>query len=108
MAQRLLAGIGNMNAHNMLFQAGIAPDTRVSALKAPERENLAANLARVFADAIAGRTDVNRLPEAGLLGHGSAGAACPRRGQTIEKARVSGRRIYYFPWCQSTPHAEAT
>ena len=47
MAQRLLAGIGNMNAHNMLFQARIAPDTRVSALKAPERENLAANLARV-------------------------------------------------------------
>jgi len=47
MAQRLLAGIGNVYAHGILSQAGIAPDTRVSALKASERENLAANLARV-------------------------------------------------------------
>jgi formamidopyrimidine-DNA glycosylase len=47
MAQRLLADIGNGYADAIPFQAGIAPDTRVSALKAPERENLAANLARV-------------------------------------------------------------
>jgi formamidopyrimidine-DNA glycosylase len=47
MAQRLLAGIGHGYADAIPFQAGIAPDTRVSALKAPERENLAANLARV-------------------------------------------------------------
>src|SRR5262249_43377119 len=114
MDQKVLAGIGNIYADEILFDAGIHPTRSSSSLSAPEVARLCAKIPEVLARAIdaegssfdAGYRTVLGL-EGGFLAqnsvYGRKGAPCRRCGGAIEKTRITGligRPTHYCPSCQ--------
>src|SRR2546430_14014481 len=78
--QKLIAGIGNIYADEILFRAQIHPATQVSALK----EKTVAKLFRVARDilkkAIDAKADMDRMPKSWLLPRRGKARKCPRCG----------------------------
>lgn len=110
MDQSLLAGIGNIYADEILFQAKLHPEARVQDLGRNALSKLYKTMRRVFRVAIdrgAGSEDmVNRLPKTYLLRHREEGQSCPRCKGTIEAIKTAGRTTYYCPRCQTKPRGD--
>lgn len=104
MDQSLIAGIGNLCADEILFQAGLHPKASVAALDADTLAMLYRVMRRVLETMIergAGSERLlDRLPDGWLLPRRAEGAACPRCGARIETTKVSGRTTYFCPRCQ--------
>jgi formamidopyrimidine-DNA glycosylase len=98
--QRLIAGIGNIYADEILFCARMHPATQVSALK----ERTAAKLFRVtryiLEKAIAAEADANLMPKSWLLPHRGKGGNCPRCGHELKSATIGGRTAWFCAHCQ--------
>lgn len=103
MNQELLAGIGNVYSNEILFQAGIHPDTKVRNLDDDARRNLFQTMRRVLKTAIERQADPEEFPRSWLLPN--IGGNCPRCGTAIVKSKVSGRTAQFCPECQ--PHGPA-
>ncbi len=108
--QRVLAGVGNIYADEVLHAACIAPhrpghtlsSTEVQALHAALRSVLAQaieNRGTTFSDYRDGKGDPGQHQQA-LRVYGQAGAPCPRCGCRIERDRLGGRSAYHCPRCQ--------
>lgn len=110
MDQSLLAGIGNIYADEILFQAKLHPDARVQDLSTDALRKLYKTMRRVLQVAIdrgAGSEDlVNRLPKTYLFPHREAGESCPRCRGTIKTIKRAGRTSYYCPRCQPKPRGD--
>ena len=100
MDQRLLAGVGNLMADEILWRARVNPRTPVQRLGRTRRERLHDALGDVVRESLpAGRvphgerwlTRVRDMP----------GARCPRCGTSLRKATVAGRTACWCPRCQS-------
>ncbi|HUF29111.1 MAG TPA: hypothetical protein VMM77_00510 [Gemmatimonadaceae bacterium] len=78
MDQHAIAGIGNVYADEILFQAGIHPRRSASALDRRELSRLFTKLQKVLRKAIAARADPARMPKSFLLPRRRRGALCPR------------------------------
>lgn len=100
MNQGILAGIGNVYADEMLYQAGIHPNRRVDQLNDKDRANLFRTLRRVLQTAIDRQADPKKVPRGWLLPHREKEASCPRCSGRVQKTRVSGRATYFCPACQ--------
>jgi len=100
MNQRILAGVGNIYADEILFQAGLHPKTAVSDLAYHELARTCGALRRVLSAAIEARATPADMPRGFLLPRREQGAPCPRCGTPIERIRVSGRSTYLCPECQ--------
>ncbi|MGM0516287.1 MAG: Fpg/Nei family DNA glycosylase [Pseudomonadota bacterium] len=100
MDQACIAGIGNVYADEMLFQAGLHPRTEVAALDGEATETLHAIMRRVLTTAIEARADPDRLPSDWLLPHREKGAHCPRCDGELATVEACGRRSWYCPDCQ--------
>ena len=109
MDQKRLAGVGNIYANEALWQAGIRPARRASALTRAEaarlldalREILTASIAlrgttfRDFQDAYGGRGGYARE----LKAYGRGGEACVSCGATLQEThKLEGRSTV---WCRS-------
>lgn len=94
MNQSALAGLGNVYVDEVLFQAGIHPETSVDRLDQHVVGKLFRTMERVLRKAIEARADVRRLPSTWLLPHREPDATCPRCGGSIRRIRVSGRATY--------------
>jgi endonuclease-8 len=114
--QRVVAGIGNVFKSEILFLAGIAPFTLVSALSDGEldrlvdtaREQLAANVmspSQTLSSAIGRRTTRSLDPREKLWVYSRGGKPCRRCGSLIQsrKAGPDARLSYWCPTCQATP-----
>jgi len=114
MDQKLLAGIGNIYADEVLFRAGIHPSRIASGLKRAEIERLHPLIGEVLHEAIraegssfdAGYRTVLGL-EGGFLAqnavYGRGGQPCPTCGSAIEKTKIAGligRPTHFCPRCQ--------
>lgn len=93
--QSRIAGIGNVYADEMLFQARIHPKTSAGALDADVIERLHHEMRRVLEAAVEAR--VEDFPDWFLLPHREDGGRCPRCGAVVEKLRVSGRVTWICP-----------
>jgi formamidopyrimidine-DNA glycosylase len=114
MDQKVLAGIGNIYADEILFRAGLHPQRPSSGLRDEEISRLHGAIRPVLEEAIAaegssfdgGYRTVLGL-EGGFLArnavHRRRGEPCPACGEAIVKTRIAGligRPTYYCPGCQ--------
>lgn len=111
--QKLVAGIGNLYASEMLHAAGIDPRRSAAELKAAEYAKLYKNMQRILTQAIlhegstlSDGTYRNALNQAGSyqnqhLVYDRAGRPCPTCGSgTITRIVQAQRSTFYCPCCQ--------
>ncbi|NIR58589.1 MAG: Fpg/Nei family DNA glycosylase [Gammaproteobacteria bacterium] len=100
MDQGLIAGIGNIYADEVLFQAGIRPTTRVDAMGDEDVSRLYDAMRSTLQATIEAQADPEQMPEGFLLPQRHQDGRCPRCGRALARVRVSGRTSYYCPRCQ--------
>ena len=108
--QGIVAGIGNIYADEILFEARIHPETDVSRLGAASWRRLWPAVGLVLRRAIRHRGTTLRDYRDGdgepggfqsrLRVYGREGEACPRCGAAVRLVRVAGRSSHYCPRCQ--------
>lgn len=107
MDQSFLAGIGNLYADEILFQAKLHPNASVQNLDPKALGNLYTTMRRVLRVAVdrgAGSEElVDKLPRSYLLPNREAGRDCPRCGGSIKAIKAAGRTTYLCPRCQRKP-----
>jgi formamidopyrimidine-DNA glycosylase len=117
MDQKVLAGIGNIYADEILHVARIHPERCAATLSAPERKRLHRAIGKVLTTAIAleGSTfDAGYRTVLGLEGgflaqnfvYGRENQPCRACSEPIFKTRIAGligRPTYYCPRCQARP-----
>jgi formamidopyrimidine-DNA glycosylase len=97
MDQHVLAGIGNVYADEILFQARLSPLARLSLAKPPTWRKLYRVTRKVLSRAIEVRANPMSLPRTYLLHHRDRDGRCPRCGQSLQTMKVGGRTTYYCP-----------
>ncbi len=98
--QSALAGLGNVYADEVLFQARVHPRSPAARLSDERLRRLHRCMVRVLAAVIAAQADITRLPDGYLVSHRNEGEPCPRCGGEVQPIEVGGRRGYYCPQCQ--------
>jgi formamidopyrimidine-DNA glycosylase len=112
--QRVVAGIGNIYADEILHRAGLHPERRASELSRAEVEKLWASLVGVLSEAIGkgGTTIRDYVDGRGRRGdfvyslrvYGRGGQQCVSCGQgTVERRTIAGRTTHWCPVCQAAP-----
>jgi formamidopyrimidine-DNA glycosylase len=107
MDQARIAGIGNIYADEILFQARLHPAIAANGLDAGMRHRLFAGMKHALQTAIdcgAGAENfTDRLPKGFLLPERHAGGHCPRCGTPLMIDKRGGRTSYHCPKCQPEP-----
>jgi len=101
MDQSRIAGIGNIYADEILFQAGIRPERKAADLTEKERARVFRRMHHILqtaADRLAAEKD---FPRTWLFAKRGEKSPCPRCDGTIRSMKVSGRTTWYCPHCQS-------
>ncbi|MFD1343880.1 Fpg/Nei family DNA glycosylase [Litorisediminicola beolgyonensis] len=101
MAQKKLAGLGNLWSDETLFRAGIAPDRTASGLDEGQLDSLYDEMRHVLGTLLDLNADYSKLPDDWLLRAREEGVDCPRCGGTITKTTVGGRSAYHCTEHQS-------
>jgi formamidopyrimidine-DNA glycosylase len=108
MDQSVAAGIGNLYADEILFQARLHPRTPGRALGKAKRKTLFEKIEEVLQTAIdcgAGAEQLlERLPKGWLLPQRHEGGICPRCGKKLGMLKAAGRTSYHCPRCQPEPN----
>ncbi|MFW6127252.1 MAG: bifunctional DNA-formamidopyrimidine glycosylase/DNA-(apurinic or apyrimidinic site) lyase [Thermodesulfobacteriota bacterium] len=107
---RLLAGLGNIYACEVMFAAGLHPATPAGALSLEEWDRVLQETRRILKRAIrqGGTTVNNYLDSRGetglfqleLMVYGRAGEPCRRCGAAIQRLVQAGRSTFFCPRCQ--------
>ena len=108
--QRYVAGIGNIYADEILFQAGIHPETLINVLEEEELHRLWLAIVDRLEQGIkyGGSSIKDYVDSFGNAGtfqehhkvYGKGGQACVKCGAVIEKIKIGGRSTCYCPICQ--------
>jgi len=110
MDQRVVGGVGNIYANEMLYRAGIRPSRRAGSLTRREIEALAHAARAVLTEAVQlggssisdfrdgrGRPGYFQLQ---LAVYQRKGEPCPRCAAPIKRVTLAGRSSFYCPKCQ--------
>jgi formamidopyrimidine-DNA glycosylase len=110
MDQKLIAGIGNIYANEMLYEAGIRPRRRASRLRLSELRRLSKAMRKVLREAvrlggssISDYRDADGRPGYFQIHHtvyDRADQPCRRCATIIRRIVLSGRSTFYCPKCQ--------
>lgn len=98
--QHVIAGIGNLYADEILFQAHIDPRSPAGSLGSTRAHALLTAMRRVLRLAIARRVDLQRFPRTWLLPHRSPSGRCPRCRRRFKCLHLAGRTCYVCVSCQ--------
>ncbi|MFW6168973.1 MAG: zinc finger domain-containing protein, partial [Planctomycetota bacterium] len=101
MNQEIVAGLGNVYADEVLFQAGIAPARRVDEFDDKTLRKLYQTMRRVLNTAVRNNAEVSRLPRTYLLRQRAPDGHCPRCGRPLKNLKVGGRGTYLCDHCQT-------
>jgi formamidopyrimidine-DNA glycosylase len=102
--QKLIAGIGNIYADEILFRTRLYPATEISALKAKTVSKLFRATRYILKKAIESKADADLMPKSWLLGHRGKGGKCPRCGRELKSATIGGRTAWFCADCQRKSH----
>ncbi|HET9074054.1 MAG TPA: DNA-formamidopyrimidine glycosylase family protein [Solirubrobacteraceae bacterium] len=94
--QGAIAGVGNLLADEVLWQAQIAAPRRTDTLSEEDLDRLRRELRKAIRYAIA-HGGVHTLPFVKVR---RSPAGCPRDGAALERATIGGRTTYWCPVCQ--------
>ncbi len=97
--QDLIAGIGNIYADEILFQARLHPTRQVLTLRPAEVQRLYLSIRRVLRRGIGALSRRGR-PVGDLIAVREPGGVCPRCGGPLRMATIAGRTTYFCPRCQ--------
>ncbi|MFW6127215.1 MAG: bifunctional DNA-formamidopyrimidine glycosylase/DNA-(apurinic or apyrimidinic site) lyase [Thermodesulfobacteriota bacterium] len=107
---RILAGLGNIYACEVMFAAGLHPATPAGALESDEWDRVLQETRRILKRAIRqGGTTVNNylnsrgetgLFQLELMVYGREGEPCRRCGSAIQRLVQAGRSTFFCPQCQ--------
>lgn len=110
--QRVLAGIGNIYADEICFDAGLRPERAAGSLRRADVRRLVGSARSVLSAAIEARGSTlsdqqyrDLLGEAGRFQlqhkvYGRAGLACRACGQEIQRVRFGAKSAFACPTCQ--------
>lgn len=108
--QQIIAGLGNIYTDEILFAAGIRPDTRVYRLSKKDFARMIPIMREILTASVqSGGTSFrdyrNALNHKGsyqkkLAVYGRAGKACPRCGHILSSKKIAGRSSVYCKQCQ--------
>lgn len=113
MDQKFMSGLGNIYSDEVLFASGLRYDRMSNSLSSQEVRRLYRAIQEVVQDAIRYRgttlddmayLDLNGEPgeyAQELKVYGRAGLPCRRCRTPVESVRISQRRAYFCPQCQS-------
>lgn len=110
--QRVIGGVGNIYADEIIYASGLTPATRVGDLDDAALARLHAAIKDVLglavrdgvAEILNGKASPHRdFPRV----HGRAGQPCPACGTPIVKRRFAGRGTYTCPACQPEESGES-
>ena len=102
MNQKLVAGIGNIYADEILFQARIHPKTNIAGLGEKQLKSVSDNIRKVLQTAIQSDGDTKSLPRGYLLRDRRKGAVCPVCASGLQTIKAAGRTSYFCPRCQKS------
>lgn len=111
MDQRRVAGIGNIYADEILFEAGIKPFREIGTLSEPEIKKLWLAIPKILKYAVKrrGTTFSDYVDAEGEVGsfakylkvYGRAGEKCKKCGRLIKKMKLGGRSAHWCEACQT-------
>ncbi len=110
MDSRMVVGIGNIYANEILFYCRIHPTMPIGSLTRPMWENIVRFTPKILCRAIGqgGSTIADFVGSSGkkgyfqleLMVYGRENEPCKLCGSTIEKSVIGGRATYFCPGCQ--------
>lgn len=100
MGQQIVAGIGNLYADEILYQARIHPLTPIEKL---DLKRLFKATKEVLERGIEHTIEGKPFPDSYLWSHRGKGDDCPCGGK-VEYMKIGGRTTYFCPKCQSLPY----
>jgi formamidopyrimidine-DNA glycosylase len=107
MDQTLLAGIGNLLADEILWQARLHPKRTFDSLSDEELAKLVTSIRRVVRESL-DDDSIARKRSWFLHVRGRQDAVCPRCGTPLARTVVAGRTTYFCPNCQKEPRLPRT
>ena len=99
MDQKMIAGVGNIYADEILFEARVRPDRLASSLNEEETRRVHRETRRVLRRAMRTGGD-EEFPSDFLVSRDARGAVCKVCGQPIEKKTIGGRTAHFCSHCQ--------
>ncbi len=96
-----ITGIGNIYSDEILFQAGLHPQSEPRKLDRETVRRLHRTMRRILKTATRNKADPDNFPAGYLTGKREEGKKCPRCGSKIERLEISGRSAYFCPRCQT-------
>jgi formamidopyrimidine-DNA glycosylase len=94
--QKAMAGVGNLLADEILWQARLHPRTPANELTTEQLDKLRRTTRAALRSAIAkGGAHTGRF-----ISHRKPGDHCPRCKTTVEKSTIGGRTTFWCPTCQ--------
>lgn len=97
MNQHRIAGLGNIYADEILFQAGVRPTRACHQLSAEEWQRIFRIMRSVLNAVIKKQAQPERFPRSYLTPHRSLKKKCPRCGVQLKRVKVGGRTTFYCP-----------
>ena len=98
--QSLLAGIGNVYADEIFFQARVHPQDKPQRLSERDLSQIYKAMKNVLKKAIRSEADPHRVPKTWLLPRRGRNTQCPRCGKKLLRVTINQRSAYLCPNCQ--------
>jgi len=102
--QKLVAGIGNIYADEILFRTRVHPATQISSLSGKTVTKLFRATRYILKRAIEANADVALVPKSWLLPRRGKGGKCPGCGRKLRSATIGGRTAWFCAHCQRKSH----
>lgn len=99
MDQKMIAGVGNIYADEILFEARVRPDRLASSLLDGEIKSIHRHTRRVLRRAMRTAGD-EEFPPDFLVSRDARGAVCKVCGHSIERKTIGGRTAHFCSHCQ--------
>jgi len=94
--QKLIAGIGNLYADEILYQTRIHPASQVGALRPKQQKAIFSAMQRILGEAVAKVAHYKSYPDDWFFQWRVAGQKAPNGKTEVTMEKIAGRTTYYF------------